>query len=318
MCAAIDLELAPYVFGPARMLEIAESALRDACEPLTKLSAFQTKRVSQLTAYAGLPEPRPGFDLNDVVAIEEGLLNIRTMPVRLSYVHGIPEGHAAGLWALATAFVRIQNGEIEACLAGGVDSYLHPDTMEWLDSELQLLGSVSRSGFIPGEGAAFTLVMSERTCMQFGLKPVGRILSAGVHRETKLIKTSDVCVGEGLTQTISDAILGLHSSGIAIDSVTCDLNGERYRSEEWGFVCLRLGRYLPDPAAFLSPAECWGDMGAASGPLFAMLACQAAAKRYAKGPRTLLWASSEGGLRAAVAIECDVAQMPEERSFAHA
>jgi hypothetical protein len=37
-------------------------------------------------------------------------------------------------------------------------------------------------------------------------------------------------------------------------------------------------------------------MGAASVPLFAMLACQLAMRGYVKGPRTMLWASSEGGL----------------------
>lgn len=318
MCAAIDLELDTHVLGPTRMLAIAESALREACEPLAGLSAFQARMVPQLTVYVGLPEVRPGFGLGDVAAVEDGLLTIRELPAHLSNIQGIPEGHAAGLWALATAFVRIRKGEIEACLVGGMDSYLHPDTMEWLDSGLQLLGSASRSGFIPGEGAAFILMMSEGTCNRLGLKSVGRILSVGVQRETKLIKTSDVCLGEGLTRAISDAILGLHSSGISVDAVTCDLNSERYRSEEWGFVSLRLGQYLPDPAAFLSPAECWGDMGAASGPLFAMLACRAAAKRYARGPRTLLWASSEAGLRAAVVLECDIARMLDEKRFAYA
>lgn len=83
----------------------------------------------------------------------------------------------------------------------------------------------------------------------------------------------------------------------------CDINGERYRGEEWGFVCLRLSQYFDDPTAYDSPADCWGDMGAASGPLFIMLACQAIARGYAKGPRALLWTSSEGGLRGAAVIE---------------
>ncbi len=75
-----------------------------------------------------------------------------------SEVNLIVEGHAAGLAAFQAATRRIQNGEIEACLVGGVESYFHPDTMEWLDANRQLVGSVSRSGFIPGEGAGFCLL----------------------------------------------------------------------------------------------------------------------------------------------------------------
>ena len=37
-----------------------------------------------------------------------------------------------------------------------------------------------------------------------------------------------------------------------------------------------------------------------------MLAHQAVARGYAKGPRTLLWASSEGGQRAAALLEASV------------
>ena len=42
--------------------------------------------------------------------------------------------------------------------------------------------------------------------------------------------------------------------------------------------------YFDDPAAYDSPADCLGDMGAASGPLFAMLACRATVRRIRQGP----------------------------------
>ena len=52
-------------------------------------------------------------------------------------------------------------------------------------------------------------------------------------------------------------------------------------------------------------------MGAASGPLFAMLACQAFARGYSNGPRTMLWASSEGGRRGAAVLESFAFRMKE-------
>jgi 3-oxoacyl-[acyl-carrier-protein] synthase-1 len=247
----------------------------------------------------------PGFTMKDAQAVQSGLAALRRLPVEISEIKVVPEGHAAGLAALATATREIRLGAVEACLIGGVDSYFHPDTMEWLDENRQLAGSVSRSGFVPGEGAGFCLVMAPSLCRRLGLRPLARVVSAAVGRETKLIKTSEICLGEGLTATVRDAVKDVQARGESINAVICDMNTEQYRGEEWGFVCLRLGRCFDDPTGYLSPADCWGDMGAASGPLFAMLACEAAARRFAKGPRTMLWASSEGGLRAAAVVETE-------------
>ena len=112
-----------------------------------------------------------------------------------------------------------------------------------------------------------------------------------------------MCLGEGLTAAVQTAVSGLNPPAQRVGDVYCDINGERYRSEEWGFVCLRLSHYFDDPTAFHSPAECWGDVGAASGPLLSMLACQAFARGYATGVRALVWASSEGGHRGAAVFE---------------
>ena len=175
--------------------------------------------------------------------------------------------------------------------------------MEWLDANRQLTGSISRSGFIPGEGAGFCLLMSESAADRRGLRPLAFVSSATSDREAKLIKTSDVCLGESLTSVVREATRHLELPHEAVTDIFCDMNGERYRGDEWGFVCLRLPLQMANPTAYISPAEYWGDMGAASGPLFAILACQAIARGYAKGPRALLWASSEGGLRSAVLLE---------------
>jgi 3-oxoacyl-[acyl-carrier-protein] synthase-1 len=299
MPGALDARLDPRIMGPERLLALAETALREACTPL---SAAPAPRL-RLPVYLGLPEIRPGFTVQDAEAVRVGLTRLEGLPTALLEVVVVTQGHAAGLSALATAVKQMQQGSFEACLVGGVDSYFHPDTMEWLDRNRQLSGSVSRSGFIPGEGAGFCLLMTEQVQAQLGLAPLARMRAMGIGKETKLIKTEDMCLGEGLAATVREAVSGLRLPTERINQIICDINGERYRGEEWGFVCLRLSQYFDDPTAYLSPAECWGDVGAASGPLFAMLACQAAARGYARGPRTLLWASSEQGQRSAVVLE---------------
>lgn len=208
------------------------------------------------------------------------------------------EGHAAGLSALAEAVTKICQGSFDVCLVGGVDSYFQAETIEWLDANRQLVGEVSRSGFVPGEGAGFCLLMTERARESSRLRSLAQVHTVSLGKETKLIKTNDMCFGEGLTATVQNAVSGLRLPGERINEIFCDINGERYRSEEWGFVCLRLSPYFDDPTAYRSPADCWGDVGAASGPLFAVLACQSPAKA-----RVMLWASSERGLRAALILE---------------
>lgn len=298
MPAALDAGLDPRLVGSERLLALAFPAIVEACAPLADVGGWQ----SAIPLFLALPEYRPGFDEHDVEFVRAGLA-AANLPLEISSVAAAPMGHAGGLAAIAKATREIEAGAYDACLVGGVDSYFEADTMEWLDANLQLAGSVSRSGFVPGEGAGFGLLMSEDACRRCGLSPMSRIRSAGTAREPHLIKTADTCIGKGLTAVVQSVIESLHADMRTIDAVICDVNGERYRAEEWAFVCLRLGQYFDDPTAYDSPADCWGDVGAASGPLFAMLACRAAARGYAKGRSTLVWASSEHGLRAAVVLE---------------
>lgn len=300
MPGALDSLLDPAIFGVDRFLPLVKSALLEACAPLERIS---TQPPLSLPVYLALPEVRPGFSKHDADTIRDALASTDSLPVNISEVKILSEGHAAGLAAFAAAMEHINTGHIKAALVGGVDSYFHPDTMEWLDGNRQLSGSVSRSAFVPGEGAGFCMLASAAFSEELGLDQFVRVFEASFGRENKLIKTSDICLGEGLTTTIKKSIERLEPSQKKINDIVCDINGERYRGEEWGFVCLRLPQYFDAPTAYLSPADYWGDMGAASGPLFAMLACQAAECGYASGPRTLLWASSEGGLRGAVLLE---------------
>lgn len=299
MSAALDSELDPHIVGSERLLRLAEPALREACASLRATSGFHLR----LPVYLALPELRPGFSQQDAQAVCLGLKQLEGLPVDLLEVNAFTQGHAAGFVALKIATERLCQGDFCACLVGGVDSYFHPETMEWLDENWQLNGEVSRSGFVPGEGASFCLLMTKQACSQLHKKAMLSVRAVAVGREAKLIKTTNMCLGEGLAAVVREVVSKLCFPEERINEIICDINGERYRGEEWGFVCLRASQYFEDVTAYLSPAEYWGDMGAASVPLFAMLACQASVRGYAKGPRTMLWASSEQGHRGAAVLE---------------
>lgn len=296
MYVSLDGLLPIETMGASRLTAIAQSALHEACE----LPSDRHARL-QVPLLLALPEPRPGVTRSrlDVVAQE---LRGTAASVDITRVEVFAEGHAAGFMALARAAQLIEQG-LPACLVGGVDSYYDPDTLDWLDADKRLAGGDARSAFIAGEGAAFVMVMSPAAAKSLQLLPLAQLLAVAIGQEHKPIDGPIPRVGEGLTQTIRAAIEALPADIQHIDAVICDINGERHRGEEWGFVCLRLGQYFRDPTRYRSPADTWGDMGAASCPLFVSLVIEAAARGYAKGERTLLWSGSDGGRRGAAVLE---------------
>lgn len=292
---ARDGLLAPGLFGVPRMIALVRSAFDEVigkCGP-----PASTMRMVLLV---GLPEFRPGWTERDMGAVEQELmLSFRVMSGK---PHVIPGGHAAALEALRRGVELIGEGRADLCLVGGVESYLEPDTLLWLDRNRQLLRSGMRSAFHPGEGAGFLAIAGERVRQRLDLRSLGIILATQVSRETSLIKTDDLSTGEGLTRAIQAVTAKWRERGERVDDVYCDLNGERYRTEEWGFALLRTQGAFGDVSAVRTAVSEWGDMGAASGALLSILALRAWARGYARGPTALVWGSSEGGLRGAALL----------------
>ncbi len=295
---ALDAELNSRLTGPERFTEMAATALEEVCSTLAK----KAPDVGNIPLFLGLPPERPGWARNDMQLVRDQLAQ-RTFPVQLHPIELFPCGHAAGLLALDAACQMIHAGQRSVCVIAGVDSYWNFDTLEWLHQNRQLATPYHRGAFFPGEGVGAVAVAAESVARRHQWKTLGRMRGIGVAIESNTIKTDTVCMGEGLTACIRKAVSGLRFPGEAIDGIICDINGERYRAEEWGFALLRLPEVFVDPTGYDLPTSCWGDMGAASGPLAMVTAVKASQKGWAKGARYLIWNSSEGGQRAAVTLE---------------
>ena len=298
MTVACDPVLSPDLDGADRYLQLARTALRQALQPLTGRQI----PVQTVPAIVGLPEERPGRsrDLDNVLA-DDLIATARELGISLR-VQTLPSGHSAGLMALENAVARIRSGEIPICLVGGVDSYIQGETLEWLDENRQLMSAANRSGFPPGEAAGFCLLASSSFASSASLEPLAHVATVSRSFEKHQIKTDTICIGEGLSAAIRGACAPLDRARGPVEQSWCDLNGERYRSTEYTYAVLRHWQ-LFTVAHVAHPADCWGDVGAASGPLFAALAIASWARGYAKGPRSLLWAGSESGYRAAAVLE---------------
>src|SRR6266567_2829976 len=120
--------------------------------------------------------------------------------------------------------------------------------------------------------------------------------------EKNLIKTESVCLGKGLTEAFQKVLAELPSATDQIDHSICDMNGEPYRADEYGFAVSRLAKRFVNASDFVAPADCWGDVGAASGPLFVSLLVAAGQRGYARATHNLVWTSSESGERCAAIL----------------
>jgi 3-oxoacyl-[acyl-carrier-protein] synthase-1 len=289
----IDIDLS----AADRFEALLSPAIDQAIEPYRH--ALESPRTAMAIAF---PSPRPGLPAD----LPADLMN------RITRRHGgvfgaaavFPSGHAAGLLALEAGFRKLQQGNLDACLVAGVDSYLETETLEWLESCDQLHGAGRLNnawGFIPGEAAGALLLMRAEVAERLGATPLARILGTGSAHEARRIKTETVCIGEGLTQAFRTALQSL-PEGSKVSDVYCDMNGEPYRADEYGFTCLRTKESFVSASEFIAPADCWGDVAAAGGLLHVMLSSIAGAKGYARGALSFACASSEMGERAAVVL----------------
>lgn len=273
---ALDQALAPLGDGAAKKLRVALSL--------------------------GLPAPRPGLpaQIDDHLRKAIGRRYGNTFGSAATFC----SGHAAGLLALEAASRVLHREAVDACVVAGVDSYLEPEMLEWLEDSDQLHGAGPLNnawGFIPGEAAGALLLVRGDLLPSLALDPLALLLSVGCAFEEKRIKTETVCIGEGLTEAFR-AALGPLPDGFTASDVYCDMNGEPYRADEYGFACLRTKEYFRSASDFVAPADCWGDVAAAGAPLHLSLATIAGLKGYAQGPCAFVWASSEGGERGAAVL----------------
>lgn len=298
MMVASDARLPAALEGVERLVPLARSVLEEVAHAL---SAAPQPYRGPVDLWLSLPEARPGLSERDVTSTAETLAaGLRASGTSLRCeVAG--RGHAGVALAVERAAQASARGEERLAVVLGVDSYVDPETFVWLEQR-RSFGPAARSGFPPGEAAGCLVLASARLRRRLGMPCLAVVGGVATARELRPAGSETGSLGEGMTAAVLGAIASLRLPGEAVDAVYCDINGERHRSEEWGFVALRA------PSAFRelryeAPADCWGDVGAASGALLGVLAVRSWARGYARGPRALVMTGSTGGLRGAILLQ---------------
>ena len=205
-------------------------------------------------------------------------------------------GHAGALSAIERVLQESARRPDTLFLVIGADSYNHTDTFMWLESRLQFAQPGVRGGFFPGEGVGCLALASARLRNTLGLACLASLSGAGTAQETLLRDSDTGSFGVGLAEAVLGAAAGLRLPQEAADTVFTDINGERYRSEEFGFMAMRAYATMKT-LSYEAPSDLWGDVGAAFPCLAGVLASESFAHGYAVGPRALVMAGSESGLR---------------------
>ncbi len=283
-----------------RIVTLAVDAAQEALHPIA--AQFPTlrrhMRVHIALSAENLPDPVQRQRVLDRIATGTDF------GASDSSIELVANGHAGGLLALENACRQLRRGEAEFCLVGGADSWIDPERLEAIDFAGRLHSVNYSWGFTPGEGAGFCLVTTGAMARRLGLPPLAELLAVATAQETKLMGTKTVCIGEGLTAAFRGVLPACQALAQRVAHCYCDFNGETYRADEYGFTICRTREGFEDPGSFTAAAECWGDVGAASGSLALTLPLAAWSRGYARGPVTLAWSSSaRAPLRAAALLK---------------
>jgi 3-oxoacyl-[acyl-carrier-protein] synthase-1 len=307
--ARVPLDDPPFDGGDFdRLVKLAALALRDC----VRNSRLDPSRTAVMLGVRDAYRVHPDFvNVNHKwIAEIESVLRVR-FHSRSEVIAG---GHVSVFQGLLMARHLLRSGEITSCIVGGVDSYLNDYDLQGFVRAFRILGPKVSRGFVPGEGAAFLALEAPVP----GSAPDVRVMGVGIAKEDpKCTVLSDGHpTGRGLEQAL-DAALG--DAGVAearIDLRISDQNGETYRTDESLLAAVRFYKTYRQHLEIWHPADCVGDIGAASGAMLLILGWAGLSQRYAPGAVAMCESSSDSGDRAACVIariDDEVAQSAERQ-----
>lgn len=214
-------------------------------------------------------------------------------------------GHAGALSLLAEATELFTDAKAERCVVGGVDSFIDHDTLERLDQQRMLKTPLNGDGFIPGEGAALLLLEKRDGAERRGAPILAELGPIAIETADYTLLADDfVPTGAAWARAIERVIAQNPSAASAIGDLVHDYNGWSRRGREWALALMRVRRTHPElgETRRSTPAESFGDLGAANAAFALCTTTTALSRGYASGRETVIAAASDDGHRAAALL----------------
>jgi 3-oxoacyl-[acyl-carrier-protein] synthase I len=248
--------------------------------------------------YIGLPyAERAGSDVRALRAFAAEA----AAPTPADEVELLQCEHAAGLIALQHAARDLRAGKNTYALVSAVDSQLQRDHLAALAALRRLKLPNRPDGLIPGEGAAVLVVELERHARARGVMPLAKLGLLASELEPVPLGPEHPIRAEAASRALAAVLEDAAANG-GVTRALVDLSGERWRSLEWALLETRCLHVLPRGWQLWHPADCTGDLGAASALVHVGVGLRAFARKYAGDGGILVFAASAGGERAAACL----------------
>jgi len=310
--------------GIGRTLRIARLAAVDLSRraDLARLNPERCGLILALPDFGRASRPagkQPSGDLaykNPLLPTREALLaqerSAILSGIRQSLGHLVPDrnmdivqaGHAGFAIAADRAMGRIRSGEWDRCVIGAFDSLLEFPTLQWLSDHRRLKTCDNPVGLQPGEAGAFVVIESLQSALARNATVCGLLTASAAGLEDNHQFSGEPPLGKGFVETLEKLMPKLPDD-FAPGWIVSDLNGEVYRSLEWGNALVRLIKLIPmlSEAELVCPALSFGDTEAASGAVNLCLAVRALSRGYAPPGGILILSSSATGERGALHVQ---------------
>jgi 3-oxoacyl-[acyl-carrier-protein] synthase-1 len=275
----------------ARARELLRLAIEEAMSPLLG------RAPGPLGAWTVGPPLLDARQVATQVAAEKH----RIVPVA---VEAAGDQGSAALCAVERAARKLIAGEIELALISGFDVRTGEKAVAKATAEGRTIGPGRSWGYVPGEASAAILLANDRGLQRLAVPSQSTLVAVSSASEPNPPGTATPCLGRGITDAVRK-VLALLPINERVARVLCDLNGDRGRTDEWGFTLPRVAGRLADPGAFLAPAMAWGDCGSPNGLLLLALAVALNRRDGGGASHTLVWTSSDGNERAAALVRAE-------------
>lgn len=274
----------------ARMLQLAKLALTEVMPKLPK--------EIKIPLFLAVPEQTGENDQSLNRVFLENLALQTGINLDLEVCRIVSTGRAGGLSAIRLAFRYLESTGARVVLVGGIDSFFDKERLESLAADKRLLCGETTDGFVPGEAAAFLLLTSDPSYMN--VPGMSCIYEPGMGVENGHYYSTQTYTGDGLSAAITMAIR--HADEPRIGTIYTSMNGENYWAKEYGVAVTRNKNAIEEHVRHEHPAECYGDVGAATGPLLLGLAAKNISHSKA-GLHFLICCSSDFEYRSAIVLQ---------------
>ena len=231
-----------------------------------------------------------GIDLNDFVfteKIEHLCENIETLHIKSS--------NSSTIECFKKACEILEKDPEGLCITISIDSLINENTLENLEKEKRLAteGNGGYQKLVPSEGAAFFIVEKVKKAKNLNQNIYCAIEKTATATEPFPLLSDKPSKGEGLTKAFTAIFEKKPELKKEISDIFSDLNGEYYKSKEWGFVENRLFENN-QKFKLWHPADCIGDSGGAFSGILAGIACEHIKKKENTN-KVLIFSSGASG-----------------------